>query len=65
MTSKIRRDDFSGMTKAALAKRSAFLCAICRAMTIGLSAESATSISNVSVAAHITAAGLRVTVPSV
>ena len=52
----IKRDDFSGATKAALAKRSAFLCAICRAITVGPSAESALSISNVGVAAHITAA---------
>lgn len=56
MTSKIRRDDFSSATKASLAKRSAFLCAICRAITVGPSAESASSISNVGVAAHIIAA---------
>jgi hypothetical protein len=56
MPSAIQRDDFNSTTKAALAKRSAFLCVICRAITVGPSAESAHSISNVGVAAHITAA---------
>jgi hypothetical protein len=56
MPATFHRDDFSNPTKAALAKRSAFLCAICRAITVGPSAESAHSISNVGVAAHITAA---------
>jgi hypothetical protein len=56
MLSAIQRDDFSSATKAALAKRSGFLCAICRAITVGPSAESALSISNVGVGAHITAA---------
>lgn len=56
MPSAIQRDDFSSTTKAALAKRSAFLCAICRAITVGPSAESTRSVSNVGVAAHITAA---------
>jgi hypothetical protein len=52
----IQRDNFSSATKSALAKRSAFLCAICQAFTVGPSEESSQSISNVGVAAHITAA---------
>jgi hypothetical protein len=50
------RDDFSNTTKAALAKRSGFLCAICRAVTVGPSAQSPMAITNVGVAAHIAAA---------
>ncbi len=50
------RDDFSPATKLALAKRSGFHCAICNALTIGPSAESPLSVTNVGVAAHICAA---------
>lgn len=52
----INRDDFSGMVKATLAKRAGFLCSICRAVTVGPSAETAVSVTNIGVAAHITAA---------
>jgi hypothetical protein len=51
-----RRDNFNSATKAVLAKRSGFQCAICRAVTVGPSAESTNSVSNVGVAAHITSA---------
>lgn len=50
------RDDFSDNTKVALAKRSGYLCAICKALTVGPSAESPLSVTNVGVAAHIAAA---------
>src|SRR5215213_8367093 len=50
------RDEFNITTTAALAKRSGFQCAICQAVTVGPSAESLQSITNIGVAAHITAA---------
>lgn len=50
------RDEFRSPLVAALAKRSGYLCAICRAMTIGPSSESPLSVTNLGVAAHITAA---------
>jgi hypothetical protein len=56
MGSDSNRDEFTSATKASLAKRSGFLCAICRAITTGPSAESADSVVNLGVAAHITAA---------
>ncbi|MBN1227638.1 MAG: hypothetical protein JXA79_11655 [Deltaproteobacteria bacterium] len=56
MASSSKRDDFSSRTKAALAKRSGFQCAICRAVNVGPSKESAKSVTNIGVAAHITAA---------
>ena len=51
-----RRDDFGRPTITALAKRAGFQCSVCRAVTVGPSAESPTSVVNVGVAAHITAA---------
>ncbi|WP_143272981.1 hypothetical protein [Azospirillum palustre] len=51
-----RRDNFTEKTIAALAKRSAFQCAICSAVTVGASAEAPNAVVNVGVAAHITAA---------
>ena len=50
------RHEFNRTTTAALAKRSGFQCAICQAVTVGPSAESLHSITNIGVAAHITAA---------
>jgi hypothetical protein len=50
------RDNFSNSTRTALAKRSGYLCAICKAVTVGPSAESPNSVTNIGVAAHITAA---------
>lgn len=50
------RDEFTQSTKAAMAKRSAFLCAICKSLTVGPSAENQFSVTNIGVAAHITAA---------
>jgi hypothetical protein len=51
-----QRDEFSPDTKLALAKRSGFLCAICRAFTVGPSKESPAAVTNVGVAAHISGA---------
>jgi hypothetical protein len=56
MPTKTERDNFKSTTKAALASRSAFQCAICKAVTIGPSKESPKSVCNIGVAAHITAA---------
>lgn len=50
------RHDFLAEVKVALAKRAGFMCTICRAVTVGPSAESPAAITNVGVAAHITAA---------
>jgi hypothetical protein len=54
-----RRDDFDRSTIAAVAKRSAFQCAICSAVTVGASAEGPNAVINVGVAAHIAAASPR------
>lgn len=54
-----RRDDFDRSTIAAVAKRSAFQCAICSAFTVGASAEAPNAVINVGVAAHIAAASPR------
>ena len=51
-----KRHEFNSGTKTLLAKRSGFQCAICQAVTVGPSAESVDSITNIGVAAHITAA---------
>lgn len=51
-----RRDDFDKRTIVAVAKRSAFQCAICSAFTVGPSAEAPNAVTNVGVAAHIAAA---------
>src|SRR5262245_61610650 len=56
MAAAASRDNFNSATKAALAKRSGFLCAICRAVTVGPSADSIDSVSNVGAAVHITSA---------
>ena len=48
--------DFTNTTKAALAKRSGFQCAICQAATIGPSRRSPSSVTNVGIAAHISGA---------
>lgn len=56
MTPLSKRNNFNNQTKAALAKRSGFLCAICKAMTVGPSAESPDSVTNIGVSAHIAAA---------
>jgi hypothetical protein len=50
------RHEFNRTITAALARRSGFQCAICQAVTVGPSAESPHSITNIGVAAHITAA---------
>lgn len=51
-----RRDGFDKKTTADLARRSAFQCAICSAVTVAASAESANAVINIGVAAHIAAA---------
>jgi hypothetical protein len=51
-----KRDEFSCKVKAALARRSGFLCSICRAVTVGPSAQTPVSVTNIGVAAHIAAA---------
>lgn len=56
MAAKPQRDDFKAQTKATLGKRSGFQCAICQATTIGPSAETPMSVTNIGVAAHIAAA---------
>lgn len=50
------RDDFSEPIKITLAKRSGFLCSICKAHTIASSNQSESAIINIGVAAHITGA---------
>lgn len=50
------RDEFSAVTKKALAQRAGYLCSICNTLTIGPSDESDSSINLTGVAAHITAA---------
>ncbi|WP_431608776.1 hypothetical protein [Chryseobacterium sp. 'Rf worker isolate 10'] len=50
------RDNFSIITKTSLAKRSAYLCSMCKSFTIGPSFESIISTNNIGVAAHISAA---------
>jgi hypothetical protein len=52
----LTRSDFSYAIKIALAKRSGYRCAICKALTTGPSAKSLMSSTNIGVAAHITAA---------
>jgi hypothetical protein len=54
-----RRDDFRSPVGAALAERSGYLCATCRAVTIGPSSDSPLSVTNLGVAAHITTAAPR------
>jgi hypothetical protein len=56
MPTRSKRDDFTSATVGALAKRSAFLCAICKVITVGPSTESPRAVSNIGVASHITAA---------
>ncbi|MEK6153892.1 hypothetical protein WIW50_11555 [Flavobacteriaceae bacterium 3-367] len=53
---QVKRNNFKSQTKEALARRSGFQCSICKALTIGPSTESELSVTNIGVAAHITAA---------
>lgn len=50
------RDNFSPTVRTALAKRAGYKCAMCGANTIGSSAQSPLSVTDIGVAAHITAA---------
>lgn len=50
------RDDFSALTKRALAGRAGHRCSICKTPTIGPSDESPATFMNVGIASHITAA---------
>lgn len=50
------RDDFSDLTRRALAGRAGHRCSICKTPTIGPSDESPASFMNVGIASHITAA---------
>lgn len=56
MAPRSNRHEFSAATKTLLAKRSAYQCAICRAVTIGPSTVSELAINNVGKACHIYAA---------
>ncbi len=53
-----KRDDFSPATKELIAKRSGYICAYpgCRRFTIGKSNDRSSGVTNIGVAAHITAA---------
>jgi hypothetical protein len=55
-----KRDNFSAGVKAILANRAGFRCSkpSCRALTVGPSAESPDSRTNIGVASHITAASV-------
>lgn len=55
-SSSRHRDGFDKKTTADLARRSAFQCVICSAVTVAASAESANAVINIGVAAHIAAA---------
>ncbi|MDP9791021.1 hypothetical protein [Agrobacterium tumefaciens] len=55
-SSSRHRDGFDKKTTADLARRSAFQCVMCSAVTVAASAESATAVINIGVAAHIAAA---------
>jgi len=59
MSSKSSRDDFTQSTKDILAKRASYKCSICKCITVGPSFESISSVNNIGVAAHITAASPR------
>jgi len=50
------RDDFGRTTKVKLAERAGHRCSICRAATVGPSADGDEAVSNVGQAAHISAA---------
>jgi len=50
------RNDFSAKTRTALGLRSGFACAICKCGTVGPSQKSPYAVTNVGVAAHISAA---------
>lgn len=51
-----RRDNFTSAIKTRLAKRAGFQCSICKAGTVGPSSITPESVTNIGVAAHITAA---------